>query len=154
MASDDDFTGKYVNFNKLDSDVQLLIKESVKARNNAYCPYSNFRVGAALLTDSGAVYPGCNVENISYGASICAERVAVCNAISSGDCNIKKIVVCADSNEGPVSPCGMCRQFIVEFSKNKDIAIYLTSSKLDSKIVVTSIRELLPRAFITFRDIS
>ncbi|XP_014255883.1 uncharacterized protein LOC106670244 isoform X2 [Cimex lectularius] len=142
MASDDDFTGKYVNFNKLDSDVQLLIKESVKARNNAYCPYSNFRVGAALLTDSGIV-TGCNIENASLGGTICAERTAIIKAVSSGKSTFEIMAVCADLEEGVISPCGICRQFISEFSQTNNISLYLCDSSV-KKMIKSSIWELLP----------
>ena len=91
-----------------------LYLEAKKAMENAYTPFSHFNVGAALLTEEGEVFTGCNIENSSYGATICAERTACVKAVSEGKRNYKKIaVVCHD---GAVTPCGICRQFLYEFS--------------------------------------
>ena len=94
------------------SDKELYL-EAKKAMENAYTPMSNFKVGAAIMTDDGRVFSGCNVENSSFGATICAERTACVKAISEGARAFKKIaVVC---QEGEVTPCGICRQFLFEF---------------------------------------
>ena len=94
------------------SDKELYL-EAKKAMENAYTPMSNFKVGAAIMTDDGRVFTGCNVENSSFGATICAERTACVKAISEGARVFKKIaVVC---QEGEVTPCGICRQFLFEF---------------------------------------
>lgn len=120
-----------------------LIKEARIAREGAYTPYSKFKVGAALLTESGSIYTGCNIENAAYPVSCCAERVAIFKAISSGESNFKQMAVIADT-EGPVSPCGSCRQVMAEFFP-KDMPIYLTN--LEEKVQVTNIKELLPGSF-------
>ncbi len=108
---------------------------------NAYAPYSNFHVGAALLTDTGNTYLGCNVENASYGLSICAERNAIFNMVANGDKTIKEIAIYVDS-EKLFPPCGACRQVLAEFGQ--DIAIYYGN---DEKIIETTLQEILPHTF-------
>ncbi len=91
-----------------------LYREAVKAMENAYTPFSHFNVGAAILTEDGEVFTGCNIENSSLGATICAERTACVKAVSNGKRKFQKIaVVC---HEGAVTPCGICRQFLYEFA--------------------------------------
>lgn len=107
----------------------------------AYAPYSHFRVGAALLTDTGNIYQGCNVENASYGLSMCAERNAIFNMVSNGDNKIVEIAIYVDSDK-IFPPCGACRQVLAEFGQ--DIAIYYGN---DDKIVETSLKEILPHTF-------
>ncbi len=119
-----------------------LIDVAKKARKNAYAPYSKFKVGAALLTKSGKVFTGCNVENSSFGASMCAERVAVFKAVSEGEREFEAIAVVTDTDD-PAMPCGMCRQVLSEFSM--DIEVY--AANLDGKVKTTTLRELLPYAF-------
>ena len=92
-----------------------LINYAKKAMNNAYAPYSNFCVGAALLTDDGTVYTGCNIENSSFGATICAERTAAVKAVSEGHRRFTKIAIVSKAG-GYTYPCGICRQFLSEFS--------------------------------------
>jgi cytidine deaminase len=94
-----------------------LLELAEQAKENAYVPYSKFKVGAALLTKSGKVYTGCNVEVASFGATNCAERTAIFKAISEGETEFEKIAV-ASSNDDETFPCGICRQVIVEFSKD------------------------------------
>lgn len=119
--------------------VAELIDIAWKAREQAYAPYSEFRVGAALLATNGTVFPGCNVENISYGLTNCAERVAIGAAVVSGCREFEKVVIVADTNE-PVSPCGACRQVLAEFGVNF-IILANRQGSLDF-----SLEELLPRA--------
>ena len=119
-----------------------LVDIAKKARENAYAPYSKFKVGAALLTKSGKVFTGCNVENSSFGASMCAERVAVFKAVSEGEREFKAIAVVTDTDD-PAMPCGMCRQVLSEFSIN--IKIY--AANLNGKVKTATLRELLPYAF-------
>ena len=96
-------------------DLQTLIDSAWEARDKAYAPYSTFRVGAALLTDSGKVFAGCNVENISFGLTVCAERAAVIAAVAGGERKFASIAIVAETDL-PIVPCGACRQFLAEFS--------------------------------------
>src|SRR5690625_2905800 len=120
-----------------------LIKKAIKAREQAYTPYSKFKVGAALLAESGEIYTGCNIENAAYPVSCCAERVAIFKAISFGERKFKQMAVAADTDR-PVSPCGSCRQVMAEFF-SKDMPIYLTN--LQEETLHTNIAELLPASF-------
>jgi len=119
-----------------------LIAEAKTAREKAYAPYSNFKVGAAVLTIDGKIFIGSNVENSSYGLSICAERAAIFNAVSSGYKKFTKIAVVTDS-EPPSSPCGACRQVIFEFGD--DIEVIMANLKGDMRIA--RIDELLKDGF-------
>jgi len=119
-----------------------LIKKAKNARLKAYAPYSSFKVGAALLTKSGEVYTGSNVENSTYGLTVCAERVAVFKAINRGEKEFVKIVVVADKNQ-PITPCGACRQVLSEFAKDMEVVC----ANLKGKIKRYSLKELLPEAF-------
>ncbi|MGB9695409.1 MAG: cytidine deaminase [Caldisericaceae bacterium] len=121
---------------------EKLIEEATKAMEHAYVPYSNFRVGAAVLMKSGKIYTGANIENSSYGATVCAERVAIFKAISEGETEIEEIAVVTET-ETPSSPCGICRQVIAEFSDNAKIILANTKGK----VIETSLSELLPMAF-------
>ena len=131
-------------------DIKELIDIAFKARHNAYAPYSGFCVGAALLTKSGKVFTGCNVENASYGASMCAERTAVFKAVSEGEKDFDTIVIVGgvSSEEDQVStyayPCGMCRQVLSEFGK-PDMKIIVACSTDEHKDF--TLRELLPESF-------
>ncbi len=125
----------------MDISNQELIKMARDAMKNAYAPYSGFSVGAALLTESGKVYTGCNVENSSYGLTICAERVAVFKAVSEGEHQFLKIAIVSSSNE-LTFPCGACRQVLYEFADDMEII-------LENKegIYVTRLKDLLPKGF-------
>lgn len=120
----------------------LLIEAAKQARENAHAPYSNFRVGAALRSTSGRIFSGCNVENATYGLTMCAERVAIFKAISEGERGFSAIAVVTDT-EVLTSPCGACRQLIWEFCG--DIPVSLANLK--GKIEVIQMRELFPRPF-------
>ena len=115
-----------------------------KVRLNAYAPYSKFRVGAALLTKEGAVYTGCNVENISFGLTICAERVAAAAAIAAGATEFVSIAIVSDSIT-PVSPCGACRQVLSEFV-SPVAGMEVRSANINGDIFKATLDELLPRA--------
>ena len=119
-----------------------LIEEATNAREKAYAPYSNFRVGAALLGKSGRIYSSGNIENASSGADICAERAAVAKAVASGEREFEALAVIGDTPT-PVSPCGICRQMLIEFGD--DIKVVMTNLKGDS--AMATITELLPGAF-------
>jgi cytidine deaminase len=123
--------------------INELIEEAKKAREMAYVPYSNFPVGAALLTSDGKVYRGCNIENAAYTMCNCAERTALFKAFSEGDKNYSMLAVVADTDR-PCSPCGACRQVIAELC-DKEMVVVLTNLKGD--IQKLTVRELLPGAF-------
>ncbi len=121
---------------------QELVQHALAARSRAYAPYSGFAVGAALLTAGGRVVPGCNVENASYGLTCCAERTAVFRAVAEGEREFFAIAVVADTC-GPISPCGACRQVLVEF--NPQLKVILAN--LGGEMQVTVAGALLPGAF-------
>ena len=123
-----------------------LVAAAWDARANAYAPYSNFQVGAALLAGDGRVFPGCNVENISYGLTNCAERVAIGAAVAAGVRSFEKVVVVADTAQ-PISPCGACRQVLAEFGVKTVILANRTER------LVFSLEELLPRASTGILDL-
>ncbi len=120
---------------------EKLIESALEARRWAYAPYSGYPVGAALLTTSGRIYDGVNIENASYPNTICAERVAVFKAVSEGEREFIAIAV-VTSNAG--APCGACRQVLSEFSLD---TIVLIADEQRNVVVETTVRELLPRAF-------
>lgn len=129
--------------------VSELILNAFEARTKSYCPYSGYAVGAALLTESERIYRGCNVENSSYGATICAERCAALKAVSEGDKVFKAIaIVGAPKDASEVKdyayPCGVCRQFLSEFG-GSEMTVIVAKSIDDRKIY--SLGELLPEAF-------
>ena len=123
---------------------QKLIELANEARERAFAPYSNFKVGAAIETDEGEIFIGCNIESASYGLTVCAERVAIWKAVSEGKKNFKTIAVVVDTEE-LTPPCGVCRQIIWEFCH--DIPVILANLKGKSEVI--QMRELLPRAFDT-----
>jgi len=123
--------------------VQKLITEAIDIRAKAYVPYSKFQVGAALLTKSGKIYTGCNIENAAFPVSCCAERVAIFKAISEGETEFKEMAVAADT-ERPVPPCGSCRQVMSEFFE-QDMKIHL--SNLNHNIKTFTMEKLLPFSF-------
>ncbi len=119
-----------------------LVNMALEARKHAYAPYSGFKVGAALLAADGEVFTGCNVENASYGLSMCAERVALFNAVAQGRRSFIALAVAADT-EDYCSPCGACRQVLAEFGG--DIAVYMANK--DGAFRAATAVELLPAAF-------
>lgn len=118
-----------------------LIKKALEAQEKAYVPYSGFHVGAALLSEDGKIYTGCNIEISSYSPTICAERTAIFKAISEGSMKIKAIAIVGDAN--PTFPCGVCRQVIREFGKDAEIII--ANSEEDCNVY--TIDDLLPYSF-------
>lgn len=131
----------------MDSDLEALLQTAREAQKRAYAPYSRFAVGAALLTASGKVFTGCNVENASYGLTICAERVAVGCAVAAGERDFVAMAIVAPS-PGPVSPCGACRQTLVEFNPKMRLVL----ANLRGDVLETTAGDLLPGAF-TARDL-
>ena len=131
-----------MNLDKLPADKRELVDSALGARNSAYAPYSSFAVGAAVRTGNDDIYTGCNVENASYGATMCAERVAVFNAVSAGHTTFTEIAVVADYSE-PLPPCGMCRQVIAEFAPSAVVIMANTNGAAR----VSSMGELFPSAF-------
>ncbi|MBS3926444.1 MAG: cytidine deaminase [Nitrosarchaeum sp.] len=118
---------------------ESLINEAISAQEKAYSPYSKFKVGAALLTKSGKIFTGCNVENVSYGMTICAERTAVFKAVSEGHTDFEAIAVSASSDQ-PIYPCGACRQVLAEF--NSKIEIFVNHDEKNYTLL-----DLLPKSF-------
>ncbi|NXM71273.1 CDD deaminase, partial [Serilophus lunatus] len=123
--------------------LQLLLRLSREAKNCAYCPYSRFPVGAALLTTDGAIFSGCNVENACYNLGICAERNAIHKAISEGHSSFKAIAIASNMGDDFITPCGACRQVMREFGTHWDV--YMT--KPDGTYIVKTVEELLPLSF-------
>ena len=124
-----------------------LIKAAILAAQNSYSPYSNFKVGAALLTDDDKVYLGCNIENAAYGPSNCAERTAIFKAVSEGHKKFKAIAIVGGHNgdfENYATPCGICRQVMSEFC-DKDFKIIVGNKNLEYKVY--TLGELLPHSF-------
>jgi cytidine deaminase len=126
------------------SQKEVLWNKAREAREKAYAPYSLFLVGAALETENGKFYLGCNVENASYGATICAERVAILKAVSEGSLKIKRVAIVADSKGQSVPPCGMCLQVMAEFCEANTEIILGTPQKIEK---VLKFADLLPAAF-------
>ena len=126
-----------------------LLEEAKKARLKAYTPYSNFKVGAALLTKSGKVYLGCNIENATYTPTNCAERTAFFKAVSEGEREFEKIAIVGakDGEDANVmcSPCGVCRQVMMEFCDPKEFQIILANGEITCRVM--TLEELLPCGF-------
>lgn len=122
-------------------EIQKLMDCAIKARENAYSPYSHFAVGAALLCEDGTLFEGCNIENASYGLTNCAERTAIFKAVSECHIKFKALAVVADT-EGPCAPCGACRQVMAEFK----IPLIIMGN-LMGNIKIVTIEELLPFSF-------
>ncbi|MBP9988404.1 MAG: cytidine deaminase [Ruminococcus sp.] len=125
---------------------EILINKAIEAMKNSYSPYSNFRVGASLITKNGKIYTGCNIENSSFSATNCAERTAFFNAVSNGEKEFEAIAIVGGKN-GKIDdfcfPCGICRQVMSEFC-DKDFKIILSNTK---EIKEYKLSELLPESF-------
>ena len=129
---------------EITDEIRQLLKTSRDAKKNAYSPYSKFKVGAALLCEDGTIITGCNVENASYGLTICAERTAMVKAVSDGYTKFKAIAISSDMKNSVIVPCGACRQFLVEFGIDWDV--YMTKPDLSYEKMTTG--ELLPKSFV------
>lgn len=130
---------------KNDAILDYIVEAAKRARKNAYAPYSSYKVGAAIATKSGNVYVGCNFENASYGACICAERNAIGQMIAAGE---KQPIACAVVTGGrkPGTPCGICRQVMIEFTKDMPIVL-VGEHKSGETRRTTTLSELIPDAF-------
>ncbi len=131
----------------MDNNLNCLFNKAVEAMNNAYAPYSEYKVGAALLCEDGSVYTGCNIENAGYSATNCAERTAFFKAVSEGKRKFTDIAICGGKNgvlkDKPSYPCGICRQVMREFC-NDDFKVHVIS---ESKVETYTLSELLPKGF-------
>lgn len=129
-------------------DIQILIKEAIKIRDKAYAPYSNFLVGASLLSASGKIYTGCNIENAAYTPSNCAERTAFFKAISEGEKHFIAIVIVGAKRDEALDfcpPCGVCRQVMMEFCNPKEFKVIVAKSVNEYKVF--TLEEILPMGF-------
>jgi cytidine deaminase len=125
------------------ADKEKLLQAAVKGSQNAHCPYSNFRVGAAVLTKTGKVFTGGNIENVSYGATVCAERVAIWKAVSEGEKEYEAIAVVGPST-GEGYPCAQCRQVMVEFGLDW---LVISGDAEGNYLGEMTVRDLVPFAF-------
>lgn len=123
--------------------IKELINKAIQAREKSYSPYSNFKVGASVMGESGKIYSGCNIENVAYSPTICAERVAIFKAISNGEREIKKIALIG-STDSFTYPCGVCRQVMIEFASD-DFEIIV--AKNIEEYVSYSLDDLMPNSF-------
>ena len=121
-----------------------LVEKAKEAMTYAYAPYSNFKVGAALLTDTDKIYTGCNVENASFGATNCAERTAIFSGVANGNRKLKELALIGDV-KAFTYPCGICRQVITEFAESGDMKIYII--KNENEVLETTLDEVMPGTF-------
>lgn len=128
---------------------ETLIKEALRMRQYSYAPYSHFRVGAALLTQEGRIYTGCNIENAAYTPTNCAERTAFFKAVSEGERNFKAIAIVGGAEDAAelsyCAPCGVCRQVMMEFCEEETFQIILAKSETEYQIY--TLKELMPMGF-------
>ena len=125
-----------------------LIEAAEEARKTSYAPYSDFHVGAALLTKTGRIYKGCNIENAAYGPSVCAERTAIFKAVSEGERECAAIAITGgydDADRGVAYPCGVCRQVMAEFADPDEFIIIVAAS--ENEFRTCTLKELLPYSF-------
>jgi cytidine deaminase len=138
--------------NPKSDDYEGLIEQANQARAYSYAPYSQFRVGAALLARSGRVYTGCNIENAAYSPTICAERVALGAAIAAGEpVGEFSVIAVVGGLQEPTPPCGVCRQVLSELAPGIVVAMASDPEKGDGRLVLT-IEELLPHGFTSYKD--
>ena len=137
------------NKNKLSDElIREMINKAVSVREKAYAPYSDFYVGAALLTSEDEIVTGCNIENAAYSPGNCAERTAVFKAVSEGKKEFKAIAIVGGKNGGPLeytSPCGVCRQVLREFVNTEDFMVIMARNETDYRVM--TLEELLPVSF-------
>lgn len=126
--------------------LEKMITKAWEIRKNAYAPYSHFAVGAAVLTAQGNIYGGCNIENISYGLTNCAERTAIFQAIAHGERELTHLAICTDTDTW-TAPCGACRQVMLEFAPQ--MQVIMVNGRGERKQL--SVAELMPNAFVDFQ---
>ena len=148
MGKDKEFDYEILDESKVPEDVRLLLDEAKNVMKNAFAPFSKFKVGAAIRTEKGNVYRGCNVENASLGGTICAERGAAMASIASEGYGRFKAIAIASGSDDPAPPCAICRQFLAQFT-DPDVPVYLISVKSG---VLKKFRfgVLMPYAFTEF----
>lgn len=129
---------------KIEINKTELVKKAVQAKEYSYSPYSGFRVGAALLAESGKIYTGCNIENAAYSPTNCAERTAVFKAVSEGERDFLAIAVAGDG-EGYLAPCGVCRQVLLEFCNPQEFLVLMVGKEQEFREM--TLGELLPASF-------
>ena len=135
------------------TEYESLIAQANEARAYSYAPYSNFRVGAALLAASGRVYTGCNIENAAHSPTMCAERVAIGAAIAAGEAVGEfSVIAVVGGLSDPTPPCGVCRQVLSELAPGIIVAMASDPEKGDDRLVLT-IEELLPHGFASYREL-
>lgn len=125
-------------------EVKKMRDAALAALENAYCPYSKFPVGAAVLTENGKIFAGCNVENVSYGLTICAERSAIFQAVAKGYHSVRAVVIVTGTDR-PTPPCGACRQVIHEFNSRADVFVFAK----DQDFAHFKLPQLLPEAYVS-----
>ena len=131
-----------------ENQIKDLIRQAIEARKQAYAPYSHFQVGAALLCEDGSIYTGCNIENAGYSATNCAERTAFFKAVSEGKRNFRAICVVGGKENGPLaytSPCGVCRQVMMEFCDPEHFLII--AAVKETEFETYTLKELMPLGF-------
>jgi len=124
----------------------LLVQVAREAAQQAYCPYSKYRVGASALAEDGLIYTGCNVENASYGLTMCAERIALFKAAGNGCRAVAALAVAGGSAAKPASPCGACRQVLAEFA-TAETPVFIAPLRKGGRVIETTLGTLLPLAF-------
>ncbi|MBE6895352.1 MAG: cytidine deaminase [Ruminococcaceae bacterium] len=136
--------------NITDNDRALLVQKAIEARNNAYAPYSKFSVGAAVLGADGKIYTGCNIENVSYGMTMCAERTALFKMVSEGCTKFAAIAIVAGENATDGAPCGACRQVMGEFADGLENTEVLLAS-LNGNYITETVASMMPYPFVNFK---
>ena len=134
-----------------DNNYSLLVQKARKARQNAYAPYSGFKVGAAVLGQDGNIYTGCNIENVSYGLTMCAERTAIFKMVSEGCTEFTAIAVAAGEKPADSAPCGACRQVMCEFAQDLNTTAVILCGSEDGEIYET-VASLCPYPFVSFKE--
>lgn len=127
--------------------VELLISTAKEKRLNAHCPYSHYMVGAAVLGEDGKIYGGCNIENVSYGGTVCAERVALFSMVAAG-CKKFTAIAIATGDDDDGAPCCICRQVMLEFCSSLDLPVYMSGPA--GKVYEHTLREIAPYPFMAF----